>query len=82
MLSVWWKLGVRYAKYWVPIVGVLLVLLWVYNSGRQAVLDEVATRAMEEFTETTRNIGNAVRSAPSAIDDAREWLRSFSEREY
>ena len=82
MISLWWKVGARYAKYWVPALFVVAILIYVYNAGRSAVLEEQAAKLVEDFIDTTRNINNAVRTAPSTIDDARDWLREFSGRKY
>ena len=82
MIPVVIRVALGYWRIWVPTLTVVAVALYLYYAGRNSVLEEQAIRQLEEFTETTRNISNAVRSAPTVIDDAREWLRSFSEREY
>ena len=80
MIPVVIRVALGYWRIWVPVLAVVVVAVYLYYAGRQSALEEQAIKQLEDFRETTRNISNAVRNAPSSVDDAREWLRSFSTR--
>ena len=82
MIPVVVRVVLGYWRIWVPTLAVVAVALYLYYAGRNSVLEEQAIQKLEDFRETTRNISDAVRNAPSSVDDAREWLRSFSTRKY